>query len=107
MSHLWNAQKLDDWLSSKSSKLSASVKRNDASDNVNESATVKKNNKRERKHVKFANLTVEETLAIDDCNLSMLTDKVPKGKFVFDTGADVHVCTDVSMFKPNDPPEYT
>ena len=60
---------------------------------------------------------MEETLArdSDDCNLSFLThafrniasSNSPKGQFVFDTGADLHVCTDASMLKPNDPPEFT
>ena len=63
-----------------------------------------KNNQQEHKkkksRVKFANLTVEETLGrdFDDCSSSMLTlilrnrteSKVSKGHFVFDTGADVY-----------------
>ena len=61
---------MDDCPHNKSSKPSVSI---NATDKVNESATAKKSNKRGKKHVKFANLTVEETIAFDDCNLSMLT----------------------------------
>ena len=104
--------KLGHWMvdcpQNKSSKPSVSVKRNDALDKVIESATVKKNKKREKKHVKFDNLTVEETHAmLTHAIKNTATGKVSKGQFVFDTGADVFVCTDASMFKPKDPPEFT
>ena len=32
---------------------------------------------------------------------------MPKGAFVFGTGADVHVCTDATLFTPSVLPEYT
>ena len=92
------------------------IKSNKPSVSINATLySAKKSNRRKEKQVKFANLTMEETSAFDDCNLSMLThvfrniatDKVPKGQFVFDTGANVHVCTDASMFKPNEPPKFT
>ena len=33
--------------------------------------------------------------------------KVPKSVFVYDTGANVHVCNDELLFVPIEPPEYT
>lgn len=80
-----------------------------------EKKTKKKLKSKSRK-VHFANYTTEEVTDkyFEYCNYSFLTNafrnhagsKVPKGKFVFDTGADVHVCTDATLFTPAEPPEH-
>ena len=66
--------------------------------------------------MQLGNVTVEEALTRDfktviyHCSpafRNIAAGKVPKGQYVFDTGADVHICTDATLFKPNDPPEYT
>ena len=68
-----------------------------------------KKKKKKDKPCNRANLTVAESAEqyFDDCNYDMTkmlhifknhaVGKVPEGDFIYDTGADVHVCNDASL----------
>ena len=77
-----------------------------------------KSKKKKPKPPNQANLTVAESADqyFTECNYDVMMlqifrnrvdHKVPKGGFVYDAGADVHVCNDELLFVPNEPPEYT
>ena len=78
----------------------------------------KSKNKKKKKAVHFSNLTVEEAYSDFDIGSNIFTlstvafrggkiPSLPSNLVIFDSGADVHVANNRSLFTPRDPPEFS